>query len=166
LSQQSSNPGQIEDNFDDTDEYDVVWWLMIRTRRLMRKARARDLLLDGVTPAEAGVLLAAKAIGYEATPTKISRWLLREPHTTSAILDRMEKKELLRKVKDLDRKNMVRVELTAKGKQAYKHAARRDAVHKILSVLSDEELRQMRLYLEKIQAKALEEVGGRRETFF
>lgn len=58
----------------------------------------------GITPEQAGVLFCIKVIGKEATPAKISRYTIREPYTVSAMLNRMERKGLIKKVKDLDRK--------------------------------------------------------------
>ena len=149
----------VEGYFAYTDDYDKVWWLIIRMRRLMRAARAKELLQDRITPAEIEALLAVKSIGYKATPTIVSRWLLKQPHTTSTLISRMEKKGFLKRVKDLDMKNQVRIELTEKGQQAYHQAVKRVSVRRILSALSDKELEQLKIYLEKLMVKALAEVG-------
>ena len=50
-----------------------------------------------------------QVIGYRVTPAEISRRLLRESHSISQILNRMENKGLVRWVKDLERKNLVRL---------------------------------------------------------
>ena len=71
----------------------------------------------------------------------------------------MERKGLVRKVKDLRRKNLVRVVLTEKGHKAYKRAIKRELVHRVLSVLSEEEHQQLRACLQKLRDKAFEEIG-------
>ena len=92
-----------------------LWWLILHVRRAMRKIRAKELWQYGITPEESAVLVAVKGIGDEATPARIARRLLREPHSISTLLSRMEKKGLVRKDKDLERKNLVRVTLTERG---------------------------------------------------
>ena len=113
-----------------------------------------------------GSLLIIRAIGDKVTPAEISRWLLREPHSVSEIISRMEKQGLLKKVRDLYRKNLVRIELTEKGSEAYNQAIKRDSIHTIMSALSDEERRQFSTMLEKIRDRALKESGKELRTPF
>jgi len=42
-------------------------------------------------------------------------------------------------VKDLDRKNMIRVALTEKGREAIHNARKMESIHKIMSSLTKEE---------------------------
>jgi DNA-binding MarR family transcriptional regulator len=44
---------------------------------------------------------------------------VREPHTITKLLHRMEKVGLVTKTNDLEKKNMVGVSITEKGQQAY-----------------------------------------------
>ncbi len=99
------------------------------------------------------------AIGRQATPAEISRWLLREPHSTSGLINRMEKEGLVRKVKDLERKNMVRVAITEKGQQLYNQSTKRETIHRIMSTLVGEECGQMWECLRKLRDRAFEEIG-------
>ena len=136
-----------------------LWWLILHMRRAMHKVRARELLQYGITPEESGVLFVIQAIGWRATPAEISRWLLREPHSISGLLKRMEKKGLLKRVKDLDRKNQIRVTITEKGLEAYNQSNNRDSIHRIVSAISKEECQKLKACLEKLLIKALEELG-------
>ena len=149
----------MNDNLYDADKDYALWWLIIHMRRTMYKARTKELFRYGIRPAEAAVLFIVQTIGYRATPAEISRWLIREPHSISGLLVRMEKKGLLRGVKDLERKNLIRVELTEKGQEAYRQSAKRESIHRIMSSLSGEECRRLRKYLQKIRDKAIEELG-------
>ena len=143
----------------ETDADRDLWWLLSHAYRAMYKARAKELLQYGITPPEASTLFAIQAIGYRATPAEISRWVLREAHSTSGLLDRMERKGLVRKVKDLERKNLVRVAITEKGQQIYFQTTKRESIHRILSSLSEGKRQQLRAYLETLRDKALEELG-------
>ena len=150
-----------------TNEDYVLWWLITSMRRAMRKARAKELLEIGLSPSEAVVLFVVNTVGYRCTPAEISRWVLREPHSTSGILDRMEKGGLIRKVKDLERRNMIRVEMTEKGRKLHEIATkRRKSIRRIMSVLSDKERHELKNSLQKIRDKALKEIGITRKAPF
>ena len=71
----------------------------------------------------------------------------------------MEKKGLVRKVRDLDRKNLVRVSMTEKAQEIHSQSANSKSIHNIMSVLSEDERKQLRTYLEKLWEKAKEELG-------
>jgi len=141
----------------DQDYY--TWWLLFQVRQLMFKVRQKELSKYGISHVEAAVLHIIQAIGNTVTPAEISRWVLREPHTISELLSRMEKKGLVRKVKDLDRRNLVRVMLTDKGHEAYYQSAERESTQNIMSALSEEERQQLGSCLWKLRAKALKELG-------
>ncbi len=104
------------------------------------------------------------SIGKKATPMVISRWILKQPHTTSTLLDRMEKKGLVCKIKDLESSNQVRIELTQKGEEARQKVMNDMAVKEILSVLSPEELAALRESLEKVFVKSLELFQSRKSA--
>ena len=142
-----------------TDEEYKLWWLILHMRRAMRKARARELFQYGISPEEAAVLFITQTRGPRVTPAEISRCILREPHSTFGLLSRMEKKGLVKKVKDLDKKNLIRVVLTEKGRKAYYQSTKRESINKIVSSLSKEERQQLRKLLEKLRDKAFEELG-------
>ena len=84
----------------------------------------------------------------------------------SEILNRMEKQGLVRKAKNLDRKNLVRVELAEKGIGAYNQSSRRESLHRIMSYLSDEERRQLNAILSTLRDRALREAGKELSTPF
>jgi len=57
----------------------------------MHRAIARELFQSVITPEQAVVLFVIQAISLRRAPAEISRWLLREPHSTLGLLRRMEK---------------------------------------------------------------------------
>ena len=131
--------------------------LLHQARDATFRAREKELNKYGISTMKAAVLFTVQAIGHEATPAEISRRLLRRSHGVSALLDRMEKEGLVKRVKDLDRKNMVRGEITEKGYQAYNDSTRRESIHRITSSLSEEERRQLKSWLLKLRDTALQE---------
>ena len=141
-----------------------LWLLLRQASNLIYKAIESELRqLGSATYAQATVLWIVKAIGEQATPAEISRWLIREPHAISMLLNQMEKKGLVRKTKDLDRKNMVRVTLTDKGEEALRQAQMLEIISKVMSCFSHEEQDSLREYLLTLRSKALEELGIKHE---
>jgi len=132
--------------------------LLHQTTDAVLRARQKELDQFDISVIEVGVLVVTQAIGEKATPSEISRRIFREPHTVSALLNRMEKRGLVRKTQDLDRKNLVRVSITEKGHQAYDNSTGRKSIRRIISSLSEEERRQLRACLEKLQNKAFKEL--------
>ncbi len=139
-------------------DYDL-WVLLRQTSQIVLQARERELSEYGLSTVRAAVLLTIRTIGDKATPAEISRWLLREDHSVSSLLTRMERDGLVRRVKDLNRKNLVRITLTEQGREAYYQSARRRSVYDIMSILTDKEREQLMLCLVKIRNKALDKLG-------
>jgi DNA-binding MarR family transcriptional regulator len=136
-----------------------IWVLLHQTTKAVNMARGKELSQFGIRPMQAAVLVIIKAIGNKATPSEISRWLFRRPHTVSSILARMESEGLIRRVNDLKRKNMVRVVLTKKGQQTIDQAKRRETIHDVMSILSSEERQQLVSCLDKLLNRSLIKLG-------
>ena len=145
------------------DEDQDLWLLLTHARYAVFRAREKELQRYGISPEQASLLFVVQAMGNKATPAALSRYLLRQPHTVSALVDRMARRGLLKKVKDLDRKNLVRVVITEKGQKAYELSTKRGPIHRIMNTLNREEKRDFREYLERIFSKARKEIGMDRD---
>ena len=141
------------------EQYYELWFLLAQTRDAIFKAREKELDRYHISATQAAALSVIQDIGGKVTPTEISRRLFREPYSVSGLLSRMEKEGLIRKARDLDKKNMVRVVLTDKGNQFCQQSAVRKSIGNIMSSLSEEECQQLKLYLERLQGKAFEEIA-------
>jgi len=142
-----------------TDKDYNLWVLLRQTRDAMSKARESELEKYGISSIQAAVLFTIQAIGQDATPAEISRRLMREPHSVSGLLNRMQKQGLIKRVKDLPKRNMVRVVMTEKGEEAYRQSTRRLSMHDTISVLTDEERNQLWNHLEKLRDRAMKLAG-------
>jgi DNA-binding MarR family transcriptional regulator len=145
------------------DEDQDLWLLLTHARYAVFRAREKELQRYGVSPEQVGLLFVVQALGNKATPAALSRYILRQPHTVSALVDRMARRGLVKKVKDLDRKNLVRVVMTDKGQKTYELSTKRGPIHRIMNSLSDEERKAFKSYLERILATARKEIGMDRE---
>ncbi len=137
----------------------ALWRAFTRTHHVISKVGQKDLRRHGMTVDEAAILFSVLRLKGRATPAAISRELFWEPHSVSEQLQRMEAKGLVRKVRDLGRRNLIRVEVTEKGVDVYRRSARRRATREILLALTKEEQIQLWGLLAKLRAKALRELG-------
>jgi DNA-binding MarR family transcriptional regulator len=137
----------------------VLWSVLRNVGHVMKRVRDRELSRYGLTTRQAGILRHVHVLGDKATPTAIARTTYREPTTVSAILTRMEKQGLVRRVKDRRKKNEVRICLTRKGEQCRKYAARRESVKRIMARLSPETRLQLLKGLREFQRSLLEELA-------
>jgi DNA-binding MarR family transcriptional regulator len=140
------------------DPFFETWIILAQTRRAMFRARSQKLLKFGISPRQAAMMFMILTLGEKATPSELARCLFREPHSISELVERMEKAGLVRKVSDLARKNLVRVELTDKGRDIYERSVSEEPVHRILASLSDEEHEQLRALLGKLWDGAVKEL--------
>lgn len=122
----------MDDSLSASQDYNL-WVLLHQARDVIYKAKEKELRQYGLSPIKAAVLFVIKAIGDKATPAEIARWVFREPNSITELINRMAGKGLVRKTRDPDKKNLVRVTLTEKG--------------------------QLRSLLEKLRNRGCEELG-------
>jgi len=135
-----------------------LWLLMLQATDAAYNYREKELAKYGITTIESKTILTIKLIGEKATPAQISRLLYRKPHTISTLLKRMEIRGLITRTKDLEKRNYIHVRLTDKGEQAYEDSCARESVHKLMSVLSEPEQKQLWGTLTKLRDKAMTEL--------
>ena len=138
-----------------------IWALLDQACTAMGRVADNELSQAGISMMQGAVLFFVKNAKEPVTPAQISRWLFREPHTISQLLIRMEKQGLVKRTKDLDRKNMLRITLTEKGEQAYQKQTEMRVVSRILSTLSTEELDKLGASLRKLRDEAVRELDTR-----
>ena len=149
-----------------TDDHDFnLSRLLFQTRHAMFKARDRELAKYGITTEQAAVLFCVKANKYHPTLAEISRWLIRESHTITNLVKRMEQAGLVKKYADLKKKNHVRVSLTEKGEEAFEKSIIREHYHRVMAVLSQEERQVLWSSLQKLRDEALKEIGMDKPPF-
>jgi MarR family transcriptional regulator for hemolysin len=136
----------------------TIWVLLNQARDTVLKVRGNELNQYGLSVVEGHTLFTIQDLGGKATPAQISRRIYREHNTLTALLSRMEKKGLITKTRDANRKNMWRVDLTEKGKNIYLQSIKRESIHTVMSTLSEKELLQLETYLRKIRDYALKQL--------
>ena len=137
------------------EEKQNLWTLMAVTRTMMHNARQKEVRQYNITARQAAILILIESLGKNATTAQISREIGRTSHSTSASLNVMEKKRLVRRVRDLDKKNLVRIDMTEKGRKSYSQVVKRESLNQIMSCLSVEESQQLDMLLRKLLHEAL-----------
>ncbi len=137
-----------------TDPTLDLWARFMRTRNLLYKLFSKELRELGIKPEQLGILNILKKIEGVVTPATISRIYRREPHTVSVNLKRLETRGLVRLVKDLERRNMIRVEITDAGNRVWEQGLKKTAnIGLVFSELSPTELDQLDVLINKIAVK-------------
>jgi DNA-binding MarR family transcriptional regulator len=92
------------------------------------------------------------------TLDELANWTLKEFNSVSTLINRMEKSDLVKKIKkDGDLKTYV--VLTEKGSNLYHKQVTESSIHRIFGNLSDEEKSQLDSILLKIRSKTRDLLG-------
>jgi len=127
----------------DNDLQHRVWMNWYHTSSLITKyADDRLSKIRGLSFQQYLVLVIIKKIGTNATATEIAKYLDKNTNTLSTILDRMEKKGLVKKVRDTQDRRLVWAVITEKGKEklAVTNKTGWVAFQKLTSTFSTKEL--------------------------
>jgi MarR family multiple antibiotic resistance transcriptional regulator len=138
------------------NENEIAWWEMSVTSLILQRAWGLELDQIGLTVPQTLVLSIVATSPEPITPMKLSKSMHREPHTISALLTRMEAQGLVKKERNLERGNWVRVTLTKKGKEAFERQLGAGKVRNITSCLSKQELEALNGMNRKLRARGIE----------
>ena len=141
-----------------SDEDFIIWALLNQAKDTLFKVRGNELNQYGISATESQVLFTINDLSGKTTPAAISRRVYREHNTVTALLGRMEKKGLISKTRDKERKNIWRIDMTEKGKDVFRQSVKMESIHRVTSILSDRELKRLETYLRKIRDNALKQL--------
>jgi DNA-binding MarR family transcriptional regulator len=125
--------------------------LMGKLHRSLRRNYDRQLKNFGLTPCQFDVLLSLW--GEDGIVlSELGRRVSRDSPTITGVVDRMEKKMLIRRTRDEGDRRVVKVVLTPKGKkmQDQLSTTKKRVLEKITSTLSLQEINQLGTLLEKM----------------
>jgi DNA-binding MarR family transcriptional regulator len=138
------------------NENELLWGRLFLAAKVVERAREIELSRVNISLIQAMVLYALKLSPEPLTPSRLARMLCREPHSMSALIDRMEKQGLVEKKHDLSRKNLVRVVVTPRGEEAFQRQRSVNAVINLTSTLTKEERQALGTCVDKLRARATE----------
>ncbi len=147
-------------------EYEL-WRLLAQTNDGMLRARENELSQFDLTAIQSGAMFVIAASDEPVSIKDISSWLVREHHTVSSLITRMESKGLVEKVKNQPRNGVVGVRLTKKGKTLFQQQnEERKAITRIMSVFSGNEKETLKQLLIKLRDSTHDELAANRKPLF
>lgn len=129
------------------DEDYALQTCLLDVANILVKIRERELLSQNLSATAADILFLVNAMGEEVTPSKIRRMMLRELAAITRILVHMETQGLIERTKNLERKNQVRITLTAKGEEARTQAMKNQGATGVMNKLSAVQQKQLKTTL-------------------
>jgi len=144
-------------------EHYLLWVAITRTHYYLRKLREKELKKMDLSVAQSTVLAIIHGMpdDVDATPAEISKRLLKAPSTTTELIDRMVEQGMVRKVQDLERRNMVRVEMTELGVELYNKSVKVEYFSNIFSKLTPRRRHSLISYLDTLSDAARSTVRKR-----
>jgi DNA-binding MarR family transcriptional regulator len=124
------------------EDYDL-WRLFSSAHQVVSYASEKQLRGYGFSHEIAALLSAIFLLGNDIMPIDLARLMRRKPQTITGILRRMEVKGLIKKTRDANKKNIIRLSLTEKGLIAYQRASMVDVYHKVFGTLQAEKRRTL-----------------------
>ncbi len=156
----------MEDTLLIRDKNYKIWGLIHQSRHAINEIVKKEIKPFNLSPAKTATLFTIKYSGELLTPGRLAELQCRKHNSVSVMVDRLAREGLIKKTKDKNRKNVVRITLTDKGHQACTLAMNSAAIPRIFSCLSDEESRQLTSCLEKVLDMAHKELGRERRLPF
>lgn len=130
--------------------------LLGTTYNAMLRARKKELEPYGISLRQSMVLWILKVIGRPTTIAELSLMIDRDHQTTAQLLKRMEKDELIERLKGPHKRSVITVVLTLKGEDAYHRMYERyEVLDEISTCLSSEERETFEDYLKRLREKAI-----------
>jgi DNA-binding MarR family transcriptional regulator len=136
-----------------------LFHLLRQTSDAVHKTREVELKKYNLTPEQAGALVCIHSMGNKATPAELSRWLFRERNSVTILLNRMHKLGLINKKADDRRKNIIRLGLTDKGREAYQRAIEFQSFYPIIDALPERKRKQLWALLQIVRLKVFEDLN-------
>jgi DNA-binding MarR family transcriptional regulator len=135
-----------------------LYILLDQTRDLVTNAVELELKHLRMTQPQVKVLTMLSREDRPVTLDELANWTLKEFNSVSTLINRMEKKGLVRKIKkDGDLKTYIA--LTEKGSDLYHSQVTERSIHLIFNELSQEEKKQLKDLLMKVRNTTRELMG-------
>jgi len=142
------------------DQVYLFWVLFQQAYSAMSRIRERELASLGITAHQATLMAVILELGDRATPSSISKRMLRKSHTVTELINRAIKMNLIKKEPDPKRRNGVRVVLTVKGRQVCEKMKDMEILRRLISVLPPDQLEYSQSFFRLLRDNAMNELVG------
>jgi len=147
----------MKEIFDHQDIQHRVWINWYHASSLVERYLDDNLIkTNGISFQQFLVLSAMNKLGKEANATEMAKMFDKNINTLSTMLDRMERKGLVKKIRDTKDRRLVFAVTTPKGKEKLTRSTELSLVifEKLSSVFPKEELKEFTKLVEKLRKNA------------
>ena len=147
----------MKEIFDHGDIQHRIWINWYHTGGLITRYADSGLIkMRGLSYQQFLVLLVMKKLGDNANATEMAKLLDKNTNTLSTILDRMEEKGLVKKIRDTTDRRLVWAVMTPKGKEKLAFSTKGSLVlfERLTAVFTKEEMAKFDTLLEKLMKNA------------
>jgi len=147
----------MKEIFDHQDIQHRIWINWYHTGGLVTRYADSGLIkMRGLSYQQFLVLIVMKKLGENANATEMAKLLDKNTNTLSTILDRMEEKGLVKKIRDTTDRRLVWAVMTPKGKEKLSVSTKGSLVlfEKLTSCFTKEEMAKFDSLLEKLMKNA------------
>jgi DNA-binding MarR family transcriptional regulator len=145
------------------DEDFNLWIMMSQAVDASLTIRQKELDKFGISAPESAVLgfllLSEQLPDQKTTIVELTKWMVRSPNSISELIKRMEKKGLIKKVRNPIKKTEVKLAITEKGREIHKQSLNRKVIHEILSSLNNEDRQNFWIILGKVRNFSFKKLG-------
>ena len=121
---------------------------------LMTNTRRNELVNLDITPQQIGVMRFIQKFQTPCTIIQLREVMKRSNSSLVAVINRLERKGLVKRYADAQSRKYTRVQITEKGRELYNKAVDLNAFSLILSSLSVEERQQLKSYINTLSDAA------------
>ena len=142
----------------------MALYILHQVNNSLNKCEAEVFKKVGLSLPQYMVLETIIYIGNPCTPSEVANFSDRNANSITLLIDRMEKRGLVTRVRDLKDRRTVRLSITEKGMAAYKRASKphKQLLREMIPTLNTEEIQELIRLLNKILETTynLRELGG------
>jgi DNA-binding MarR family transcriptional regulator len=141
-----------------------AWRQLYLTYAALFKAIERSIQPTKVTLPQALALSTIRSGEGPMTPSRLAYYLTQETQSVTGLIDRMEKQGWVRRVRDLQDRRAIRLELTDAGLAKLEETAAPglETTTRMFSRLKPEEIEQLIALLGRVYLEAMEHLGRER----
>jgi len=134
-----------------------TWFALHDVDTGIRRVIENELRKFGISAPAAGLMYVLQSSEEPVKLKELSQWLFLKPNSVSELVSRMAKRGLVKKVRDQQKKGMIRVKLTKRGDDLLRQYMKEmKVVSMIMSGLSEKEPKALTSCLEKLRKSVLE----------
>lgn len=130
-----------------------IWVLIRDLHHKISLVRQKELSQSKITSRQFYILRIIKSLGSDARLSAIAKETERKLDVISRQAALMEKDGLIKRIKDKPKSRLLRLELTKKGRTMLKISQYSKGMNEGISVLTEEQRRQLLLYLNQMLIK-------------